>query len=537
MTTAARTVTAPAMTQRPQPAAVLPRSGLFRSLAALLLGLLLAVGGAASQAQARWLRAETRHFVLYSDGTETSLRRYAADLEDFDALLRSVHGLDTAAAPVRKLDIYLVAGPRDLSRVLPDASQSVAGLYRANLGDIYAVAVRGDAGTSQGQRFLFHEYVHHFMLQNFAAAYPAWLVEGYAEYFGATRIEPDRIEIGVAPPGRARNLANLPWLPLTTIAGLAPPRAQTRGPQPAMAMYYSQSWLLTHYLLSDPARKARLSAYLLAVGRGEDPTAALEAALGMDLPSAEKALKAYFRATPGIRYPRAERPEVELTVTVLPPSADALLLEAQRLKSGVPAAEQAGFLALIRERAARFPDDALAQLTLARAEISFGDRAAGEAVLTRRLAANPADVDALWLMALSNLFAGQADPARRAAFYAQARPWLGKAFALDPNRYQILFDYAQARSTDAGYPTDNTLAVLLRAHDLAPQVAPVTLAGARALMKRGRFSDAIVLLTPLANSPHGGGPARVADQLIEQARRGQLATPAPDAGDEASPET
>jgi hypothetical protein len=254
----------------------------------------------------------------------------------------------------------------------------------------------------------------------------------------------------------------------------------------------------------------------------------------MDFTTAEKTLKTYLQSTPGIRYPRDGRSQPELVLTELPASADALLLEGQRLKSGVPAADQPAFLREIRDKAARFPGDRLAELTLARAEITFGDRAAGEAILQRRFAADATDVDAAWLMALSRLFAGQAEPARRAEFYAQARPWLGKAFALDGNRYQTLYDYAQARSVDADYPTDNTLAVLLKAHALAPQVAPVTLGAARGLMKRKRFAEAIVLLTPLANNPHGGGLARAAAALITQARAGQTVDAAgPGEGDDA----
>lgn len=501
-----------------------------RFLATLVLGVLMAGGWGASAAQARWLRAETPHFVLYSDGPESNLRNFAADLEDFDALLRSAHGLDPTGRPARKLDIYLVAGHDDLVRVSPDAPEYVAGFYRADLGDIYAVAIRGERGSGDGRRFLFHEYVHHFMLQNFQASYPAWLTEGYAEYFGATRIEPDRIEVGAAPAGRARNLASLPWLPLQIVARFAPPSGSTKTAGMSGAMYYAESWLLTHYMLSDPARKARLTDYLTAIAGGAEPVAALETALGMDLIAAEKMLKIYLRRTPGIRYPRAGRPQVDLVLTTLPPSADALLLENQRLKSGVPKADQPAFLQLIRERAARFPDDRLAQLTLARAEVTFGDRPAGEALLTRRIEADARDVDALWLMALSRLFAGNADPSRRAALYAEAGPWLGKAFAIDPNRYQILYDFAQSRSRTPDYPSDNTLTVLLRAHELAPQVAPVTLAAARALMKRGRFDTAITLLTPLANSPHGGGRAAAATRLIAQAKKGQAdaADPTPD---------
>lgn len=508
---------------------------MVRAIVALLLGVLVAAGWNASAAQAKWLRAETPHFVLYSDGPESNLRHFAADLEDFDTLLRTVHGMDPNGAPARKLDIYLVAGNDDLTRVWPTASDRVAGVYRANLGDIYAVAIRGERGSGDGQRFLFHEYVHHFMLQNYAAAYPAWLMEGYAEYFGSTRIQDNQIEVGVAPEGRARNLTGLPWLPLSQVAGLSPPTGTGRDARGAGAMYYAESWLLTHYMLSDPARKARLGDFTAAIAAGGDPVKALETALGMDLVSAEKVLKTYLRSTPGIRYTRPGRPVTEVTVTTLTPSADALLLEAQRLKSGVPVADQPAFLQLIRDRAARFPDDRLALLTQARAEITFGDRAAGEAILNRRIAAEPRDVDALWLMALSRLFAGNADRAHRAELYAQAGPWLGKAFALDANRYQILYDFAQSRSLTPDYPTDNTLTVLLRAVQLAPQVAPVRLAAARALMKRGRFDQAIILLAPLANSPHGGDLAAAAQRLIRQAKAGQaLAEPA--AADEDEPD-
>lgn len=508
------------------------RFGFMRLLATLTLGVLVASGFGASAAQARWMRAETAHFVLYSDGPEANLRRFAADLEEFDLLLRAMHGLDPKAPSPRKFDIYLVAGSNDLRRVLPTASESVAGIYRANLGDIYAVAVRGERGSGDGQRFLFHEYVHHFMLQHFAAAYPAWLMEGYAEYFGATRIEEDRIEVGVAPEGRARNLSSMAWLPLSQVVGLTPPTGTGRDGKGIGAMYYAEAWLLTHYMLSDTARRGRLADYTVAVAGGADPVKALETAMGMDTIAAEKALKTYLRKTPGIRYPREERPAIALQLTTLPPSADALLLEAQRLKSGVPKAEQPSFLELIRQRAGQFPGDRLAVLTLARAEITFGDRAAGEALLTARLAADPRDVDALWLMALSRLFAGDADPSRRAALYDEAGPWLGKAFAVDANRYQTLYDFAQSRSLTPGYPSDNTLTVLLKAQRLAPQVAPVRLSAARALMKRGRFDQAIAMLTPLANNPHGGSLATAAQRLIAQAKAGQAAPAADDGPDD-----
>lgn len=494
-----------------------------RGVALFIAGLTLALALGAGRAEARWLRAETRHFVLYSDGMESGLRRYAADLEAFDRVLRTAHGLDPDAPVARKLDIYVVDGPHELARVFPDRGKYIAGVYRANLGDIYAVAVRPQVGAPMGNRFLFHEYSHHFMLQYFPARYPAWVVEGYAEYFGMTRIEEDRIEVGLAAPDRVRRLVEAKW-PIADVLGdkLAMNEPEERG------RFYALSWLMTHYLLSDPVRKTKFDDYLARVGRGEDAISALPAALGVDLATFEQQLKDYLRATPAIRYARDARPDLSVAITTLSPSADALLLEGQRLKSGVKAEERAELLALVRDRAARFPGDRLADLTLARAEITYGDRAAGEAILTRRIEADSRDAEALWLMALSKIFAGQADRPRRAELYAQARPYLGKAFAVDGERYQTLFDYAQARSLDADYPSENVMAVLLKAHSLAPQVAPVRVQTARALMRRKRFPEAIALLTPLANDPHDGPMSTMAERMIEGARRGEAPAPTPD---------
>src|SRR5438067_1069711 len=57
-----------------------------------------------------WRRAETSRFVIQGPVGEDVLRDYAARLEDFDMVLRSMHGLPINAAPPRKLDIYLVRG-------------------------------------------------------------------------------------------------------------------------------------------------------------------------------------------------------------------------------------------------------------------------------------------------------------------------------------------------------------------------------------------------------------------------------------------
>jgi len=167
----------------------------------MALALVAGVGLPAS-ARAEWLKAESRHFVVYSDGGESGLRAYVTMLEDFDGLLRLYHGRAAGAEEAdRKLDVYLVRTSDQLRRVYPDAPKTVAGFYSASMADIFAVAIRKSDGLSEDT--VLHEYVHHFMLQHYPGAYPAWLVEGYAEYFMTAEIEDRKILVG--SPNGARS--------------------------------------------------------------------------------------------------------------------------------------------------------------------------------------------------------------------------------------------------------------------------------------------------------------------------------------------
>ena len=44
-------------------------------------------------AHAAWFEIRTPHFIIYSEGSEKSVRDYASSLERFDKALRLLHGL------------------------------------------------------------------------------------------------------------------------------------------------------------------------------------------------------------------------------------------------------------------------------------------------------------------------------------------------------------------------------------------------------------------------------------------------------------
>jgi hypothetical protein len=503
--------------------------GAFWCGVALLLSATLATA-TPSFAQSRWKVAESRNFLVHSDGSERELKDWVSKLETFDFMLRSRLGLDPAEPATRPLPIYLTDAA-GLRVIIPDADRrGVAGVYIANDEDIYAVALRRG-----GEAVLFHEYFHHFMLQNFSAAYPAWLVEGFAEYYSTAEIVGEGvIEVGRPDPRTLDWLARAEWISLDRL--LSQRFFEIRRTEDR-ATFYPVAWLLTHWLLSE--RPEQMAAYMQAVGRGGDPARSLEDVTGLSLTEIERALRRHLRGSmPYVRL-TYEIPEPTFEIATLPASADDLLLLNQALKTSSTPERRAQLPGLVRAAAARHPDDLLARRALGHAELHFGDRDVGEDVLHDVVARWPDDVEALQLLGQVHLTQAEEadDPAMELALVREARGYLARANAARPGDYITVALLARSREGMDGYPNVNDLDTWIVAVQLAPQLAEPRLGAAQALMLADRQPEAIILLRPLAASPHGGGAARMAATLIAAAEAGERTVVLPDPEEDAEEET
>lgn len=488
----------------------------FSGCARIVSGVVLLAAALAGPAWAgeTWTKAETRHFIVYSDGDVSALRKSAETLESFDDLFWTLYGLEPPSEPEAKLKVYMVGSVGDLRRVSPDIGPNVAGFYLASPDETFAVSLRG-----AGQTVLQHEYVHHLMLRHFPAVYPAWFVEGYAEYLMTADIKGKSADVGKPDEGRQYDLTNNKWLPWADVLS-----EEVSGiSETKRFQFYAQAWLLTHYFLSEPARMPQFQAYIAAISNGEKSVDAMTKATGLTPQAFDKTLRLYYAGRAHYReIDRSKRPKPEVVVTPMPPSAE-LMLEDLDVRTGVPDDSKVALLADIRARAARYPGDAFAQVALARAEIVLGDPTVGAAILKKRLAADPRDVEALALEAQRLVAAGDADPAHQQADYDQAGALLAQAFKLDPTRYQTLYAFAETRRLDPHYPSDNALQALLISFKQAPQVATIRLETARALIARGKKAEAKALLQPLVNDPHGGGAAEAAKAQLKSIEEGDKA--------------
>lgn len=488
---------------------------LTRSAAALALWL------AASPAGAAWRRAESANFIVYSEAGEPELRQEVARLEDYNGFLHLLTGVDDPPAP-NKLKVYMVRGGAALKIVRPGIRTDAAGFYTAGESGIAAV-VNQKAGFSGGEedQILFHEIAHHFMLQYRPTAYPPWYVEGFAEYVMVTTIKDDQIEYAQANSNRVSWLAHAQWLPWDRILFDPPPRSSQ-----VTALYYAQSWLLVHYLLRDPARKAQLVDYLRSTGEGEAPRAAFKRVFGKEPRALDRDIRGY--AERKMTYSRLKRASAmaspAMTITVLPASADDLLLLDAGLDLGASGEEAAQRLAKVRE-AARGKTDAYARRVLAKAEALAGDGAAADRLLDPLLAAAPADAELLYLKGMRHLVAARRDPAVAEKERKLAQGWFAKAHRADPNHFQTLVRYAESLSGDPRFVSENTANILLLAHELAPQVSEIGMAAARILLIRGEFAEAERILIPLASNPHQPELTAAAEAMLQRARAKQKLSP------------
>ena len=473
----------------------------WTGLAALALTLLTA-----TPARAEWLKAESERFIVYGEGNPRELTAFTRKLETYDRVLRTLMGLDPTVAPPRKLPIYLVDG-RGLRRVYPGVGENVAGFYAARDEDIFAVALRGGMGDD----VLLHEYAHHFMMQNLASSYPAWFIEGFAEYFATVDIRDDRIVVGKFNENRGSWLRGSSWIPMRDL--LAKRSGQSRRHNET---YYPLAWLLTHWFMGHDERRVQLNTYLQDVAAGGDTFDAMPRATGMSNAQLRQTLRRYMNAVPYFEI-RNNFPQAHVTVTPLPPSADDFLLMNLRL-TGVPTEHGESTLREVRRLALTHADDPDAMVALGHAEIHLGDRDAGDAVLRRLVETHPDHVVGLQFLATSLLERAAEDEARAAALRAEARTLLARAFRLDDANYRTFMLLAQSRQGSPGYPNENDIVTSELAMQLAPQLARARTEMAETYLAAGRREDAIRTIEPLANSPHGGETAVAAQALLNRAR-------------------
>ena len=494
---------------------------LFRCLLLALSALLTAI-----PASAAWHQAKSKHFIIYADLNPTELRSYAERLERFDQAVRYVRGMaDPALTDSERLTVFALQSESAVAR-LAGIGSSVRGFYRGNAAGAYMFVPRR-AGSRfnefdlDSDAIFFHEYAHHLQLRDTSVALPAWVVEGFAEFFATAEVRKDgSVRIGKPPLYRVYALHRLNALTIEEMLGGTPGRRMSEDERHQL---YARGWLLNHYLTFQQARKGQLVRYLQEIQRGIPALQAARTAFG-DLQALDRELDRYMRGKITVIDVEARvLPIGNVDVRALSPAESAMIGVHIRSRRGVNPTTGPVLAADARKAAAPYPNDPFVQSALAEAEYDARNYAAADAAADRALAANPNHVPALIYKARGQmaLSRGMSDPAR----WDRLRDWLLKANKLDTENAEPLALYYRSFVEARERPTRNAIDGLLYSVDLAPQDRGLRIMAVRALLLENRAAEAKALLAPLAYRPHAAPEFREAmDRAMAALTAGDVKT-------------
>jgi tetratricopeptide (TPR) repeat protein len=272
--------------------------GLAKSSILFLATLLLVVPSIA--AEKPWLEVRSPHFRVITDGHEKSARHVAREFEQMRTLFAqqfSGFRVDPPAplvilapedeASTRKLvpGFWERSGPKPAGEFFHGWEKEFAMVRLDVIG-----SDRTDPDTFA---VVYHEYVHSLLHLNFRWL-PTWLDEGLAEYYGFTRFENEHTYIG-APPRNVHRIEVLYRRSSMLLDKFIEQRGSFSRSEDDTALFYAQSWALTHFLIFGPGMENgdRLRRFFNALQHGTEQKKAFQDSFG-DFASVQKAFDLYL---------------------------------------------------------------------------------------------------------------------------------------------------------------------------------------------------------------------------------------------------
>ncbi len=326
------------------------------------LAALLAALCASAEAETAWTLARGAHFEIYSQAGSDAAR---AALRRFEQLRRFSEqaGFDLSNRPPVRIIAFRSAAEYNPYRSGPTADAYYAG---SETSDFIVLPDLNPAHFNLAA----HEYAHLCLHANGLPAngvrLPSWLNEGLAEFLSSARISSHGSTIGGELPPRIQALRRR-WIPLAELLAIASD-SPLRLDREQDALFYAQSWALTHMLALAPGYSSGLPKLIAAIQAGTPSRQALESVYDKPLAAIERDVHAWVergRFTP-ISLPGIPRETTSIQISTAPDETVRLMLagvmlatgdmdRAERLYRDTPAgaARSAGFGAVAMRRGDR----------------------------------------------------------------------------------------------------------------------------------------------------------------------------------------
>src|SRR6266849_3004395 len=321
----------------------------------------------ARSTEPKWLRINSAHFSVLTDAGDRKGREVVSRLEQMRDIFTQLFRKTKLRLP-EPLDVIALRSDEEYIRLAPlrqGRPISAPGFFLAGEDRNFVVL---DLAAEDSWRAASREFAR--LLLNFN--YPPtqdWFDEGFAQYFSSLRLGDNQAQMGGDPmqnrpweqalPGQSSavsnspksfvELLNRPWLPMPDLFMM---RATPSGYPP---MFYAQSWIVMHYLLTQN-KLSEAGAYFGLVEIQKLPVEqAIQQAFGVTTAQFEQTVKDYFHSLSWTQPPASAKPANAAGSTG---SAYQFLsvLEAGQVGSSVLDITEAQAQALVAEVMVRLPE-------------------------------------------------------------------------------------------------------------------------------------------------------------------------------------
>jgi tetratricopeptide (TPR) repeat protein len=353
------------------------------------------------------------------------------------------------------------------------------------------------------------------MLHHFTTAYPAWYVEGFAEFLSTAEFKENKANIGLQAKHRVYQL----YLEETTPIRKLLSSSVSEVDRDQRGNFYGRAWLLTHFLTFKSERKGQLERYLALVSKGTPSLEAAEATFG-DLNVLQRDLQRYMEAR-SINYLGISSPPPSVKgfiVTEMEPAFGETLRERLSLNRSMDADERQRMIRSLEKAVLTYPKSAAVWTLLAEAKLDAKDYKGAKVAGDTAISIDPQTPRANLWRGLARLRELQDMGSDNAAAWKEARGWLVRANRADPEDALILFEYYRSFGRERRLPSAAAIAGLRKATLKIPQAFGFRSAYAFELVKSGEYGQAADYLQPLANSPHGGESTKKLQAAVSKLR-------------------
>ncbi len=474
---------------------------------------------AGSPARAAWHEASSDHFLIYSDQKESHIQKFAERLERYHDTMRFLFNRPSEKpSPSNRVTIYAVDSARDVQELSGMDSKYLQGFYVPRAGGSLAIVQRVKTGRyvmSPSELILLHEYAHHFLIGSSARAYPRWLSEGFAEFYGTAKFGSDgSVGVGLSSKNRAYELALAKNVPIELLLDT---QAYEAGRSKQYDSFYGRSWALYHMLHFSEERKGQIDVYLARLGEGNSEIEAAKAAFG-DLAELGKDLDSYLRQRKITTYriPAHYLKTGEIRIRKLNAAEAEMMPVRIRSKRGVDEDEAAALLDDARAVGAKYPHVPFVQSALAEAEFDAGNDKEAIAAADRAIAADPDRINAHIQKgyALARMAPDQED---QDAAWKEVRAQFVKVNRIENDHPIPLMQFYLSYRGQGVTPPEIAVQGLQRALELAPYDPQLRWMNANQYMADKKYAWAAVTLGPLAHSPHPSSLSERAQALMKEA--------------------